>query len=118
MKNDLEIALFCHPGEAYRGLPVEEVAKRYTAMASDGFDKMLAWEPEYAGKFLMTPDYVRSMGRKGDRKVTLSIFAQQPVIGVKGDAVRITSSSNLLNPECEFKKSDGGELYLPDLERS
>jgi len=109
-----EITLFCVPGDNYKGKLELDVAKEYTKMASDEYDKIIRFEEEYAEKFAMNPDYSKLLFPKEGKNINLSVFAHQPVKYINNERVELRSSSNLFNPE--FKLVSDKPLYLPDME--
>ncbi len=105
-----EVTLFCGPGEVYRGLPESEVVQRYMLMAEREFDRLIRFDDQYAREHVDTPDFQETLGLKGGKPLVFTVFAEQPVVYVGGEPVRITSSSNLFTPR--YKKG----VWLPDLE--
>lgn len=103
-----EITLFCNPGDAYRGKPVDWVARAYTAMAIRDYDAFVTFDESYDPE---TPDHQRVLGAKGDRGIVFTLFAKQPIIRVGEVQGNFVSSSYLFNPD-----TGSENLFLPDLD--
>ncbi|MCK4634580.1 MAG: hypothetical protein KAT37_01780 [Candidatus Aenigmarchaeota archaeon] len=101
--------VFCNPEDTYKGKSEEEVARIYTKMAIEDYDKLISFEESYM-PHVETPDYVRKVSEKENRDLMLTLFAKQPVTRVGQIKSNFTSSSYLFNPA-----SDSNQL-LPDLD--
>jgi hypothetical protein len=105
-----ELIVFCNPQRVYAGEPEQDIARDYTKMAIEDYDKLVSFDKEYL-HYVETPDYGSVVGKKNGRNLRLTLFAQQPMIKVGNIGESFTSSSYLFNPE-----STNGELLLPDLD--
>ena len=105
-----ELFVFCSPGNAYKGLSEQEVAKAYTQMAIDDYDNLVSFDESYI-PFLETPDLVKHWGVKSGRNLLLTVFSEQPVLSVGKVIDSFTSTSYLFNPAYSID-----ELLLPDLD--
>ena len=111
-----ELIVFCNPGNAYEGKKEHEVAIDYTSMAIDDYDKLVSFDKTYS-KFANTPDFETKIGKKRNKNLILTLFAQQPVIRVGNISSSFVSSSYLFNPEYHnFGYITDKELLLPDLD--
>lgn len=106
----LELIIFCNPMQAYSRKLEQDVARDYTQMAIDDYDKLIHFDEKYMS-FVETPDYQSITGQKNGRNLLLSLFANQPIIRVGDIDNRFQSSSYLFNPESNDEK-----LLLPDLD--
>lgn len=111
-----EVTLICVPGDAYKGMPIEEVARRYTDMSDREFHEIVGMPEDYLEEWGDKPDfYWGEVFEKEGTGLDYSVFADQDVISVNGLGSGIKSSSYILTPECDLKDGDK-QLYLPDLE--
>ncbi len=104
-----ELIVFCNPQQVYRGKLEQDVARDYTKMAIEDYDKLISFDEKYM-PFVETPDYDSNVGSKNGRSLLLTLFAQQPMIRVGNVHRNFQSSSYLFNPESD------SELLLPDLD--
>ena len=102
------LILFCVPGkDTYIEMDEKSVAKKYSGMAIDDYDRLVAFDDEYMD-FVETPDYEAIAGEKDNRKLNLAVFADQPIIHVGNVWYKFTSTSYLFNPEtCEGIEGNG-----------
>ena len=105
-----ELIIFCIPQQVYAGKPEQDIAKEYTKMAIEDYDRLISFDENYM-PFVEAPDYGSVVGQKNERNLLLTLFAQQPMIRVGDINNNFLSSSYLFNPE----SSDEG-LLLPDLD--
>ncbi len=104
-----ELIVFCNPRQVYAGKLELDIAREYTKMAIDDYDKLISFDEKYL-PFVETPDYEFCIGKKGSRNLLLNLFAQQPMTRVGDVYENFKSSSYLFNPESKE------ELCLPDLD--
>ena len=104
-----ELIVFCNPQQVYEGKLEQDIAREYTKMAIDDYDKLISFDEKYM-PFVETPDYEFAIGKKGNRNLLLTLFAQQPMTRVGDVYENFKSSSYLFNPESK----EG--LCLPDLD--
>ena len=97
-----ELIVFCNPGNAYKGKREHEVAIDYTSMAIDDYDKLVSFDKSYSD-FVDTPDFETKIGKKRNKDLISTLFAQQPVIRVGSINLSFVSSSYLFNPEYNHK---------------
>ncbi|MBT7296445.1 hypothetical protein HN836_02200, partial [Candidatus Woesearchaeota archaeon] len=105
-----ELIIFCNPKQVYSGKLEQEVARDYTKMAIEDYDKLISFDKKYM-TFVETPDYETVVGQKNGRNLLLILFANQPMIRIGSINNRFKSSSYLFNPE-----SENEEVLLPDLD--
>jgi len=105
-----ELFVICNPGEVYKGMPEQEVARKYTSMAIDDYDKLIEFEESYM-PHVETPDFEAKIGAKGNKDLMVTAFIRQPIVRVGPINEWFTSSSYLFNPA-----SGDSELLLPDLD--
>jgi len=105
-----ELIIFCNPKQVYQGKLERDVARDYTKMAMEDYDKLISFDKKYL-PFVEIPDYETVVGQKNGRNLLLTLFANQPMIRVGSIDNRFKSSSYLFNPESERE-----DLLLPDLD--
>jgi len=105
-----ELIIFCNPKQVYLGKLEQDVARDYTKMAIEDYDKLISFDKKYI-PFVETPDYESIVGQKNGRNLLLTLFANQPMIRVGDINNKFQSSSYLFNPE-----SSDEDLLLPDLD--
>ena len=105
-----KLIIICNPEDAYREKLEQDVAREYTKMAINDYDRLVSFDQKYL-PFVETPDYEANVGKKQGRNLTLTLFTQQPMIRIGDIQGSFISSSYLFNPE-----SGHDELLLPDLD--
>ena len=105
-----ELIIFCNPRQVYQGKLEQDVARDYTKMAIEDYDRLIFFDKKYM-PFVETPDYETIVGQKNGKNLLLTLFANQPMIRVGTIDNRFQSSSYLFNPESESE-----DLLLPDLD--
>ena len=105
-----ELIIFCNPKQVYSGKLEQDIARDYTKMAIEDYDKLISFDQKYMS-FVETPDYEPIVSQKNGRNLLLTLFANQPMIRVGNINNRFQSSSYLFNPE-----SSDEDLILPDLD--
>jgi hypothetical protein len=105
--------LFCVPVNTYRGRPEKEVSAVYAGISVVDFDKLVSFDKDYKKNFMEKPDYTAIVGKKGNRKLILSSFVNQPVTHIGKIKQELTSSNHLFNPTSIYEDEN---LLLPDLD--
>jgi len=108
----IDLILFCKPSNdlsnLYKTMNETEVAKNYTQMAINEFDKFVNFAPDYNP---IIPDLSGLIGKKAGKDLYFTLFVKQPIVKIGSKKFNLTSSSYLFNPG--FSEED---LYLPDLD--
>lgn len=104
-----DLILICNPFNAYSGKLEDDVAREYFNLAIVQFDRLVGFDKAYDA-FKEIPDHVEIVGEKKGRKLSLTLFAEQPIVRVGNIHARLASSSYLFNTLSEKGNP------LPDLD--